>query len=94
MKPTASITAVLLPFVTYLLTLPHMNPLHFYLWGHLEALVYATPVVNEVALHYRIVDACQAIRNYPSIFECMRRSAMRSIQECIDSHGGHFLHLL
>jgi hypothetical protein len=34
-------------------------------------LVYAAPVDNEEALHYRIVDACQTIRNYPGIFERM-----------------------
>jgi hypothetical protein len=39
-----------------------LNPLDFYLWGHLETLVYVAPVVNEEALHHRIVDACQAIR--------------------------------
>jgi hypothetical protein len=53
-----------------------LNPLDFYLWGHLKTLVYAAPVDNEEALNHRIVDACQIIRNYPCNFERMRRSMM------------------
>jgi hypothetical protein len=69
---------------------PDLNPL----WGHLKTLVYAAPVDNEEALHRRIVDACQTIPNCPSIFERMRRSMMRRVEACIESHGGHFEHLL
>jgi hypothetical protein len=47
---------------------PYLNPLDFYLWGHQKTLVYAAPVDNEEAPRYRIVDACQTIRNYPGIF--------------------------
>jgi hypothetical protein len=35
--------------------------------GTPKALVYAAPVDNEEALHHRIVDACQTIRNCPDI---------------------------
>jgi hypothetical protein len=73
---------------------PDLNPLDFYLWGHLKTLVYADPVDNEEALHHRIVDVCQTICNYPGIFEQMRRSMMRRVEACIESHGGHFEHLL
>jgi hypothetical protein len=54
----------------------------------------AAPDDNEEALHHRIVDASQTIRNYPGIFEWMRRSMMRRVEACIESHGGHFEHLL
>jgi hypothetical protein len=73
---------------------PDFNLLDFYLWGHLDTLVYAAPVDNEWALHHRTVDVCQTIRNYPGIFERMRRSLMRRVEACIESHGGHFEHLL
>jgi hypothetical protein len=73
---------------------PDLNPLDFYLWGHLKSLVYATPVDNEEALHHRIVDACQTIRNFPGIFQRMRLSMMRRVEACIESRGGHFEHLL
>jgi hypothetical protein len=69
---------------------PDLNPLDFYVWGHQQTLVHAAPVGNEEALHYRIVDACQTIRNYPGIFERMRRSMLRRMEACIASHGGHF----
>jgi hypothetical protein len=73
---------------------PDLNPLNFYLWGHLKTLVYAASVDKEEVLHHRIVETCQTIRNYPGIFERMRRSTMRSAEACIKFHGGHFEHLL
>jgi hypothetical protein len=39
--------------------------------------VYVAPVGNEEAIRHRTVDACQTIRNYPGIFERMRRSMRR-----------------
>jgi hypothetical protein len=71
-----------------------LNPLNFYLWGHLKTIVYAAPVDNEEALHRRIMDACQTIRNYPGIFERMRLSMMRRVEAFTESHGGHFENLL
>jgi hypothetical protein len=68
---------------------PNLNPLDSYLWKHLKALMYATPVDNEEALHHRIVDACQIIRNYPGIFARMWRSMMRRVEACIEPHGAH-----
>jgi hypothetical protein len=67
-----------------------LNPLDSYLYGHLKALVCAAPVDNEESLYRRIVDACQTIHNYPSIFEWMRRSVMRRAEACPKFHGGHF----
>jgi hypothetical protein len=72
---------------------PDLNPLDFYLWKHLKALMYAAPVDNEETLH-RIVDACQTIRNCPGISERTRRSVMRRVEACIETHGGHFEHFL
>jgi hypothetical protein len=56
--------------------------------------VPAAPVDNEEAFHQRNVDACQTIRNYPSVFGRIRRSKMRRVEACIESHGGHFEHVL
>jgi hypothetical protein len=63
---------------------PDLNPLYFYLWGHLNTLVYAAPVDNEETFAHRIVDACQTIRNYPGIFDRMLRSMVRSVEACIE----------
>jgi hypothetical protein len=73
---------------------PDLSPLDFYPWGTPKIPVYAAPVDNEEALHHRIVDACQTIRNYPGIFGRMRRPMMRGVDACIESHGEHFEHLL
>jgi hypothetical protein len=73
---------------------PDLNPLDFYLWGHLKSLVYAAPIDNEEALHNGIVDACQTICSYPGIFERMRRSTISRVESCNKSHGGHIEHLL
>jgi hypothetical protein len=43
---------------------------------------------------YRIVDACQTIRNYTGIFERMLRSMTRRVEASIKSHGEHFKQLL
>jgi hypothetical protein len=75
-------------------TLASLNPLDVCLWGHLKTLMYAAPVDNEDSLHHGIVDVCQTIRNYPGIFERLRRSTMRRVEACIESHVGHLEHLL
>jgi hypothetical protein len=56
--------------------------------------MYEAAIYNEGVLHHRILDACQTIRNHPGIFKRMRRSMMRGIEACIQSYGGHFVHLL
>jgi hypothetical protein len=59
--------------------------------GHVNTLVYATPVDNEEA--HRIVDACQTISNYAGIFARMGRSMMTRVEVCTESRGEHFEHL-
>jgi hypothetical protein len=63
----------------------------FLLWRHL---VYVASVDNEEALHHPIVNVCQTIRHYLGIFKRMRRSMMRRIEACIETHGEHYEHLL
>jgi hypothetical protein len=67
-----------------------LDPLDFYLWGHLETLVYEAPVDSEEALYRRFVDVCQIIRNYPGIYERIRQSMMRRVEACIKSRGHYF----
>jgi hypothetical protein len=71
-----------------------LKSLDFYLWEHLTTPVYVAPVDNQEALHHRIVDVCQTIRNYPDIFERMLPSMMRCVEVCIESRGEHFEHVL
>jgi hypothetical protein len=71
-----------------------LNPLDFYLCGHLNTLVYAAPVDNEEALYHRTVYACQTTRTYPGIFGWMRRSMMRRVQAWTESLQGYFKRLI
>jgi hypothetical protein len=73
---------------------PDFNPLDFYQWRHLNTFVYAAPVDNEEALHHRIVDACQTIRNCPGIFARMWWSMMGRVEAYSESYGGCSEHLL
>jgi hypothetical protein len=58
--------------------------------GTPKYLVHADPVDNEEAFDHHILEICQNIRNYPGIFERMRRSMMRHVEACTKYHGGHF----
>ena len=73
---------------------PDLNPLDFYLWGHLKALVYATPVPDEEFLRARIVEGCDTIRHSPGIYQLIRDSMRRRVDACILAKGGHFEHLI
>lgn len=73
---------------------PDLNPLDFYLWGHLKSVVYATPVPDVAELRERIINGCIQIRGMPGIFERVRQSMLRRVRSCIEMEGGHFEHLL
>ncbi|KAJ4445621.1 hypothetical protein ANN_12303 [Periplaneta americana] len=53
---------------------PDLNPLDFYLWGHLKSLVYSSPVPDLESLPYRIVACSEDIRNTPGVWDRVRRS--------------------
>jgi hypothetical protein len=75
-------------------TLARYEPSAFLPMGTPKTFVYAAPVYKEEALHHLIVDACQTIRNYPGIFERMRRSMTRRSEACIKFRGEYFEHVL
>ena len=72
---------------------PDLNPMDFYVWGHLKTLVYSTPVNDVESLRQRIVNGCETIQNTPGIFQRVRQSMLRRAEACVESHGGHFEHL-
>lgn len=73
---------------------PDLNPLDYFLWGHLKSLVYKTPVQNEQDLRNRIFESCAIINQTPGIFERVRQSMLRRINACAEVGGGHFQQLL
>ncbi|KYM96625.1 hypothetical protein ALC62_12672 [Cyphomyrmex costatus] len=73
---------------------PDMNPLDFYLWGHVKSIVYTNAPNNIVDLRHRIIRAFQEIRTDPHVFQRVRNSFDRRIRACIRAEDGHFEHLI
>ena len=73
---------------------PDLNPLDFSTWGHLQHLVYRTPVRDVEDLRNRIIDACMVLRESPGIFERIRGSMRRRLDACVMPEGRHIEHLL
>jgi hypothetical protein len=73
---------------------PDLNPLDFYLWGHLKGIVYSRPVDNIDDLRLRIEEGFDEIRRQPGICERVRISLRRRAEQCILAGGGHFEHIL
>lgn len=73
---------------------PDLNPIDFYVWGHLKTLVYERPIDTRDDLLRRIIDACETIRNTYGIFERVRQSMTRRVDACIRENGRHIEHLL
>lgn len=68
---------------------PDLNPLDFYLWGHLKNLVYSTPVETREELLGRILFHCEQLRNNAGIFWRVQQSSIRRARECIRVQGAH-----
>lgn len=69
---------------------PDLNPLDFFLWGHLKSLVYETPVQRREELLPRIQGACQTIRNTPGMLERVEQSFVRRCGLCHRVGGRNF----
>lgn len=73
---------------------PDLNPLDYFLWGHLKAKVYKTSIETIEQLREKIEIACMEIRQTPRIFQRVRKSLKRRARLCIEMDGGHFEQLL
>lgn len=73
---------------------PDLNPLDFFLWGHLKSIVYSSPVESVEDLRVRISNGIERIRQTPGIFERVRESMSRRLEACIGNEGRHFEQLL
>lgn len=73
---------------------PDMNPLDYFLWGHMKTIVYRTDVENAEDLQQRILAAGEEIRNTPGVFERVRSNFHRRLEACMQAHGGHFQQFL
>ncbi|KAL7648419.1 UNVERIFIED_CONTAM: hypothetical protein RMT77_000325 [Armadillidium vulgare] len=73
---------------------PDLNPLDYYLWGHLKTLVYSSPIDAVEDLRLRVISGIETIKQTPGIFEWVRQSMRRRLDSCIGNNGGHFQHHL
>lgn len=67
---------------------PDLNPLDFFLWGHLKSRVYATKPETLEVLRQRIVEECQSIA--PDVFCNVRRQFENRLYHCMQVNGAHF----
>lgn len=71
---------------------PDLNPLDFFLWGHIKSQVYRTPVNSRAELQQQVERALQTVTQ-----EMLQRCVSSFISRarcCIEMDGGHFEHLL
>ncbi|KAK3880944.1 hypothetical protein Pcinc_014594 [Petrolisthes cinctipes] len=73
---------------------PDMNPLDFYVWGHMKREVYGTEIPNREELWRRVEASAARVRNNPGVMERVRQSLMRRAAACIEQGGRNFEHLL
>lgn len=73
---------------------PDLNPLDYYLWGHMSNLVYAAEVDTREELLQRIILAGNQIKE--NNFQILRASQniLRRARYCIEQNGNLFEHLL
>ena len=72
---------------------PDLNPLDFYLWGHLKSIVYSEPAATIEQLQNRINNAVQHMQDTTD-FEAVYNSLVQRCNMCIRENGGIFEHLL
>ncbi|CAH1962421.1 unnamed protein product [Acanthoscelides obtectus] len=71
---------------------PDLSPLDFFMWGDLKGKIYATQPTSLEDLRQRIVNECLQIT--PQILQNVRQRFEQNLYYCMESHGGHFQHLL
>lgn len=68
---------------------PDLNPLDFFLWGYLKALVYANPIDTRENLLERINFHCREIgANIEALWK-VQQSFIKRARECIRLEGAH-----
>lgn len=68
---------------------PDLTPPDFFLWGTMEAQVYATPVESREDLVARVVMAGEQVRQDPGVFARVRADWLSRMERCIANNGSH-----
>ena len=73
---------------------PDPTPLDYYLWGHMQTLVYETKVESRAALRDHIFAVAEHIRDHPDNVGSATQCLLMHAKNCIATGGGHFEQLL
>lgn len=71
---------------------PDLNPLDYFLWGHLKNIVYEQQLNTVEDLDVRLQAAYQTLT--PAMIQISIGSIVRRAELCIEQQGGYFEHLL
>jgi hypothetical protein len=71
---------------------PDLNPLDFFLWGHVKNVVYNRPIHNEEDLLNKLQEAFGTMP--PEMVRVSKLTLLRCAQLCREMNGGHFEYLL
>lgn len=67
---------------------PDLNPLDFFLWGHLKSRIYQYPLENIEQLRQRITEALNTVT--PEMLQRCEANLLVRSRLCIDRRGGYF----
>ena len=73
---------------------PDLTPLDYYIWSHMNTLVYETKVDSRAAQRDRIFAAVEHIQKHPNNIGSATQSLLMRAENCIAAGGGHFEQLL
>jgi hypothetical protein len=68
---------------------PELKPLDFWLWGHLQTMMYSALINNLEILQQYIENACKESRVKPEIVDRVRTSVRQRAGSCVEMHGNH-----
>lgn len=69
---------------------PDLNPLDFFLWGHLKSVIYEGEVDDVNTLQRRIQHACDITKRDTDMMDRVQQSFLRRVQLCHTHRGRHF----
>lgn len=69
---------------------PDLNPLDYWLWGHLKAKVYEVVITTREQLTHRIIDAANELKQEHNLVSRAVQSTIKRCTKCIEVNGQHF----
>lgn len=73
---------------------PDLTELDFFLWGHLQGVVYDTTPNTLDVIRLKIVNEINRLNENPEILFSVRQNFKLRLQLCLDNNGRHIEHLM